>query len=459
MASKRDLVEAHAFNRRRLVTAFVSGAPGGREIEPARPLRAVVGGLVLALLVVAGAAVAGYLRPGLPSGWNENTLVVARTSGARYVATGGVLYPVANTTSARLLVPAEDFRVVQAPDDRIATQPRGSAIGIIGAPDALPGPEDLVQSGWSSCVDQQGRTRLRISTAAAARPALPGSALLVTSGPDELFVVVDQARHRVSAQDREATLRALNLDAGDPQRVPGTWVDQFPLADDFAPLRVPEVRGDVPDAQAGLPAYGTKVLVPQPDGSDRAYVRTRQGLSPLSELASALYDIGAGPDTPTPVRVTQAELSSLPTTDALYPESWPTALPTRLDSAVACALLTTETQQLPVVTLAVPAAPASQPAERSDAVVDPSHGALVRAVSGGVVNRGEVFLVDATGTMYALGDPEPTVQAQLGYAAVSPAPVPLAFLNALRAGPELGPGAARQLVTPQGAPSGQGAPS
>src|SRR3712207_5107951 len=110
MASKRDLVEAHAFNRRRLVTAFLSGAPGGREVEPTRPARAVIAGVVLAGLVLAGAALAGYLRPGLPQGWNDNTLVVARTSGARYVATGGTLYPVVNTTSARLLVPAEDFR-------------------------------------------------------------------------------------------------------------------------------------------------------------------------------------------------------------------------------------------------------------------------------------------------------------------------------------------------------------
>ena len=45
MATKRDLVEAHQFSRRRLVTAFVSGAPGGREVEPARPGRTIVGGL------------------------------------------------------------------------------------------------------------------------------------------------------------------------------------------------------------------------------------------------------------------------------------------------------------------------------------------------------------------------------------------------------------------------------
>ena len=34
MATKKDLVEAQSFSRRRLTTAFVSGAPGGREVEP-----------------------------------------------------------------------------------------------------------------------------------------------------------------------------------------------------------------------------------------------------------------------------------------------------------------------------------------------------------------------------------------------------------------------------------------
>ncbi len=48
MSSKKDLVEAHSFNRRRLITAFVSGAPGGREVEPVRYGRTLVGGLVLA---------------------------------------------------------------------------------------------------------------------------------------------------------------------------------------------------------------------------------------------------------------------------------------------------------------------------------------------------------------------------------------------------------------------------
>jgi hypothetical protein len=64
MPTRRDLVEAQSFNRRRLVTAFLSGAPGGREVDPARPWRLVVGGVALAVLLTAGAGVSGVLARG-----------------------------------------------------------------------------------------------------------------------------------------------------------------------------------------------------------------------------------------------------------------------------------------------------------------------------------------------------------------------------------------------------------
>ncbi len=67
MGTQRDLVEAQSFNRRRLVTAFLSGAPGGRALEPARVGRTLVGGLVLAALLTAGAAVSGVLASQRPA--------------------------------------------------------------------------------------------------------------------------------------------------------------------------------------------------------------------------------------------------------------------------------------------------------------------------------------------------------------------------------------------------------
>ncbi len=81
MGTHRDLVEAHAFNRRRLVAAFVSGGRGGPELEHARPGRPVAGGLALAVLLAAGAAVSGALQSQGPAdGDGHSTSPTARTT-------------------------------------------------------------------------------------------------------------------------------------------------------------------------------------------------------------------------------------------------------------------------------------------------------------------------------------------------------------------------------------------
>ncbi|WP_331527762.1 hypothetical protein [Nocardioides sp.] len=56
MTTHRDLAEADAFHRHRLVTAFLSGAGTGSRVQPPRAGRCLVGGLVLAAVLVAGSA-------------------------------------------------------------------------------------------------------------------------------------------------------------------------------------------------------------------------------------------------------------------------------------------------------------------------------------------------------------------------------------------------------------------
>jgi Type VII secretion system ESX-1, transport TM domain B len=75
VVTRRDLAEAQSYERRRIVTAFVSGSPGGHEVEPPRTGRQLLGGVVLAVLVMAGSAAAGHVgqllderdRPGAAS--------------------------------------------------------------------------------------------------------------------------------------------------------------------------------------------------------------------------------------------------------------------------------------------------------------------------------------------------------------------------------------------------------
>src|SRR6476469_9215891 len=155
MATKRDLVEAHQYSRRRLTTAFVSGAPGGREVEPARPGRALVGGLALALLVVAGGAVSGLVFGRDEADWKQPGLVISKDRGQAYVVSTPtedelVIRPVINITSARLILGSEATPTYVS-QEAINAEKIGEPIGILNAPANVPDPDNLVESGWTAC--------------------------------------------------------------------------------------------------------------------------------------------------------------------------------------------------------------------------------------------------------------------------------------------------------------------
>jgi hypothetical protein len=62
VTSRQDLLEAQAYVRRRLHAVLVGGAPGGAEPEPFRAARALVGGLLVSVALLAGSAVLALLR-------------------------------------------------------------------------------------------------------------------------------------------------------------------------------------------------------------------------------------------------------------------------------------------------------------------------------------------------------------------------------------------------------------
>ena len=63
MASNKDILEAQRFNRRRLVTAFSSGTPRGRDLESCSSLCSMIVGAVLVVVMVAAAGIGS--GPGL----------------------------------------------------------------------------------------------------------------------------------------------------------------------------------------------------------------------------------------------------------------------------------------------------------------------------------------------------------------------------------------------------------
>ncbi len=234
MVATRELAEAQTWSRRRLAHVLVVGPEGVRGEEARRPGRAVLGGAVLAALLVAGVGVAGLVRAeGAPTSAPEDPalgvgVAVAAETGATYVvlaadgpaqdgsAGGLVARAVLNPTSARLLLPdgagaATPQTVPAAELAALAAQAPGPAVGIADAPPAVPPAADLTTSGWVVCP---------ADTAPPALPARPpdplgaGTALLVTAdGVAHLVVDAGDGARRyplpVDPTAAEASLAAL----------------------------------------------------------------------------------------------------------------------------------------------------------------------------------------------------------------------------------------------------------
>lgn len=302
MATKKDLVEAYSFSRRRLVTAFLSGAPGGREVEPSRPGRTVVGGLALAVLLVAGAAIASVLASRTEEDWNKIGLVVSRQEAAPYVILDDgedpTLIPVINITSAQLILGA-DVEPTYVDQEVIEDQTPGDPIGIAGAPQTLPRPEQFIQSGWTSCTTDGGGATTSVS-----------SATLVRTGTSLGTVVSSGGRYWVLAtsseedQDRrtyryllpksprprlvdpaDELLSGIGLSArSEAPEVPLAWLALFPEGGELGAGGF-----DLPFAGQPLrdPAYPRDARVGDyiDDGEGVPLMLTRDGPSELSPFA------------------------------------------------------------------------------------------------------------------------------------------------------------------------------
>lgn len=434
MASKRDLVEAQTYSRRRLLTAFTSGAPGGRELEPTKPLRGVVAGVSLSVLLVLGSLGLGLLSPTLPDGWDDQSLVIVEGDGSRYVGIQGTLHPVLNVTSARLVLDSGAFHVVDVSEDDITDAPRGATIGIPGAPDELPLASRLTATGWQACVAPGGGTALTIDPDAPAPAADPGAGVLVEVA-GTLYLVADGTRHRIPTGDEAAVLRALGLDTATPVVAGADWLNLVPAGTDLAPLTVAGA-GDAALPEGGLPVdtrVGTVVEVTGVgDGARRYVVDARGELAPLSELAYPLYLLGAGDLAAEPLRVTTAEIADVRTsTTPVAPADLPAAVPT-LPAAGTTACVVLGTGDPERVDLVLREAAGVEPGVR----VAPGSGALVRAQTAEGA-AATVRLVDGSGRAYPVPDADDEVLARLGYAADDVTRVPPAWADLLPVGPDL----------------------
>ncbi|MEO5851693.1 MAG: type VII secretion protein EccB [Nocardioides sp.] len=450
MATKRDLVEAHAFSRRRLVTAFVSGAPGGREVEPARPARVIVGGAALSVLLIAGAAIAGVFSNKTPDDWAKPGLFISKETGAAYVITDDerpiVVRPVINITSAKLILGADVEPTIIA-QEALEGEIVGGDIGILGAPASPPGVARLIESGWTACTDTDTGLRLDVSTETATRATVATGSVVRSGGR---FYLMAQAKPAGSvppgaqryllprdAGARDNMLTALGLQAGAyATEVSETYLGLFPSGGDLA-------VDSLGLSRLGDPAPYATAESNLPDGSQIGDIVSYDGGAlllgadhpvDLDPFAQAVYANVAAPDTP---RVTQVSGAvNVERGPSTYAEAdWPGTLLTPL-LGEQCAKLDAGSGSAPRVQLvgdpAGDASAAEVPAGTTSVRVDAGHGAFVYSGDWSDETSGAPFLMDAKGLAYPLvgvGAAD-----QLGYASVRTPVVPDTWIELFRTG-------------------------
>ncbi|TQK73246.1 MULTISPECIES: type VII secretion protein EccB [unclassified Nocardioides] len=456
MATKKDLVEAYSFSRRRLVTAFVSGAPGGREVEPARPGRMIVGGIALAVLLVAGAAIAGALSDRAEVDWKKPGLV-ADDRGALYVildedAVPGQprVRPVINVTSAQLILGAS-VEARKVPDDEIAGVRKGQPIGILDAPATVPAVKNLDESGWTSCTG----TGLGMQTAVSALPGVrqvPTDGFVVKSAEDgKVFLIaeadvpgVPRRAYRYLLPDNQPLFVELGISPNDEITVPDAWLELFPPGD---PLDATGLGIDGVGQPAVAPGYDGARVGDWVQANNKTYAFTAEGFLELTPFAAAvLRTTSFGKKQPTEIPyVAGAAFDFAPaSTDAR--EFWPEKVLSRSLPATeqACAQLVTAKGEPAAARLATaPQGDASaegvSPGDR-EVTVASGQGAVIRSADWISSDEGTIHLIDDRGYSYPVASTFDLEQ--LGYAKVPVIVVPDVWNKLFEDGPELSQDAA-----------------
>ncbi|BCB76266.1 type VII secretion protein EccB [Phytohabitans flavus] len=460
MWSRREQVQAYRFLTRRIGSALLSGEPETNELPMRRFGISVAGSIAIAGLVFAGVAVYGLLRP---AGREPvaNAIIVERETGAKYLYLNGLLHPVLNWTSARLVLGEAQPAVRTMAGASLRDVPRGRPVGIPDAPDALPGKGSLVGAPVTVCTAPRAAnsvtpaTHVLVGRVPAGGTALgEDDGLLVTAG-DERYLLWRDTRLRIRDN---ATLAALGWAAVRPTTVGLGFLNAVPAGPDLVAPKVPGAGATARTQVAGAAADVGDLF----RAAGQSYVMVRDGLAPVGEVAARLAAAGGAQVTD----ITPQEAGAALVEGDVEPPGYPTDVPKvrGAEFAMACAtpLATYDTVDSELTLTPEQVAPSRTGADgvlTADRVAVPGgHAALVKAATG----PGATYLVTDQGLKHPLpAEERDAVLAALGYAGVAPVPVPDIVLALIPTATALDPKAATLLappatVAPRPTPPGEG---
>lgn len=471
MRDKKDQLHAHLFMASRLIASVVKGEPDVLETPLRRSATGAMGGMALGIVALSGLMVWGFFSPGANTEWQvDGGQVIEEDTATRYLYLDGQLHPTLNVASAALATGSSEdpISVSSASLDDV---PRGAPVGIVGAPDTLPDPDDLRNDAWAICAtsteDVESGSESDVLVAVSpidadvaddgVQGADASSAILVNrEGDTDRHLVVDGRRHRIADP---VVLAALGYDRVAPVTVPAAWLNALEVGGD---LGIPEVTGR---GEPGPEIGGVVALVGQvfsvegaSSGSQQWYVLRTDGLQPVTELVAALV-LGAPQATDSypsgivaALPATNSDIAASPVSaSGAADDTWPSALPNPVDvsgDAVACVHVGGVTDPAAEVSVELrihSAAPQAVPVPvgsgeptglAADLVyVEAGSGVLVGAQPNPGASTGTLFLVTEIGVKYPLASTE--AQSSLGYGESQPVWLPAAVLDFLPTGPSL----------------------
>lgn len=460
MASRSDQLHSHQFTLQRVIGALATRDPDPASSPMRRIGGAVFGGVMVAVLALAAVGVYGVLRPGGKDTWRDGkSVIIEDESGARFVYTGGVLHPVLNYSSALLLLGSQQPGTVHVSRDSLKGTPRGSELGIPGAPDALPAAGDLVTDPWSLC-SRPARTGGGAESVllVGAQPTTPlgvlGSKAIYAKDPaGGLHLIVNDHRYPIRSTDSDTVVTALNLAGKNPVAVAPAVLNSIAIGRDLSRIGLPWGKKSTVE---GSSAVG-RVYYTQTQNGGRQYgVAMPDGLAAITQLQADLIladpnAAGHGEATKLDPSVFSAEpraASLIPTGDAPPPETTPAlfeptgnaGLCVEVGQGSGAAQVRTAASLAPGTGEVPGASAAGSPASADWIAVAPGRGAVVEALASANSPDGALSLVTDLGVRYPV--PSMQVLATLGYGGVSPVRLPAAVVALLPVGRALDPTAA-----------------
>jgi len=394
---------------------------------------------------------------------------VVKDSGARYLSLDGVLHPVLNLASAKLLA-GDQLTVRNVNAKSIKQAPRGASIGLIGAPDALPASTALTSGPWRACATQQlddtGAITAKLTLAIGLTPAgqqLGATAAAPVAGPDgNDYLLWNGQRLRMDRANN--VVQAVGYAGADLPPVSAAFLDAVPAGPDLAVPKTPAAGSPGP-VLAGQPSRLGQLFS---DSSENRYLLTRQGLVALTPTLYALYN--ADPRTQsTAYAGGNITLRSLGPSDLTAHLAAPAAsaalthnggLPVALPAIVHLSSRQAVCEQIhpgagfatslavmdaSAVAAADQSAPDAEPGVSASCLpvdeisVQPGAGVLVNAALAAGAPGAAYYLVTDGGVKYPI--PSADVLGTLGYGSATATMLPVNWLSLLPTGPALDPAA------------------